>query len=281
MNDHHASKGPAPEASTYFRDVPATPIAAHADAPLLYRGSQAWCLRLDRPQEHNRLDPADIDAISALLASMIGPDGTTGAVRSLVITGTGERTFSSGYTLDAIATELDDRFERMLDALETLPCVTVAALNGSVYGGATDLALCCDVRIGVRPSRMFMPAAQFGLHYYPGGLRRYVARLGLPAASRLMLTGITIETDEMLRIGFLADAVAANALWPSVDTQLDAISKTEPVAVAKMKQHLHRIARDGSVGEQAALEASMRAAYTDSLRSEALHARLKARLRKA
>src|SRR3546814_8229233 len=58
-------------------------------------------------------------------------------------------------SLAAIRSELDDRFERVLDTLEQLPLPVVCALNGSVYGGATDLALCCDIRIGVRGSRLF------------------------------------------------------------------------------------------------------------------------------
>ena len=82
--------------------------------------------------------------------------------------------------------------------------------RAAIYGGATDLALCCDLRIGVSTSRMFMPAARFGLHYYADGLRRYVSRLGPTAARKLMLTGCTIEADEMLRIGFLTDLVDAS-----------------------------------------------------------------------
>ena len=72
-----------------------------------------------------------------------------------------------------------DRFEDMLDALESLDIPTLCALNGSAYGGGTDLALACDFRIGVRGCRLFMPAARFGLHYYPGGLAalRHAARL--------------------------------------------------------------------------------------------------------
>jgi enoyl-CoA hydratase/carnithine racemase len=64
---------------------------------------------------------------------------------------------------------------------------------------------------------MFMPAAKLGLHYYPNGLRRWVARLGLGAAKRLFLTGGQIDDQEMLRIGFL-DALAENG---QLDTLVD------------------------------------------------------------
>ena len=184
------------------------PIADHAGAPLIARADGVVRITLNRPAEHNRLDPADVDALNALLPTLAADP----QVRALLITGTGDKTFSSGYTLQAIASELDARFERMLDTLEHLPIPTIALFNGSVYGGATDLALCCDFRIGYDGMRMFMPAARFGLHYYPGGLRRYVSRLGLNAAKKLFLTAMTIDSDEMLRIGFLTDRVARDRL---------------------------------------------------------------------
>ena len=259
-----------------FEPIPATPIAGHDGAPLLQRADGFACITLNRPAEHNRLDPADVDALIELFAAL-----REAPPQALVIAGRGERTFSSGYTLHAIIEELDSRFERMLDALETLPCTTIAALGGSVYGGATDLALCCDLRIGVPGIRMFMPAPKFGLHYYPGGLRRYVARLGLSAASKLMLTGMTIEAEEMLRIGFLGEIVPREALADRVEACLDAIAQTEPKVVAQMKAHLLALAqRRADEPEAIELQESMARACAESLRSPELHARLEARLRK-
>jgi enoyl-CoA hydratase/carnithine racemase len=266
--------------SARFHESQAAPIAAHDGAPLLERAGPFLRVTLNRPHQHNRLDPADIDALSALLAEIADNAATTpDAVRALVITGTGEKTFSSGYTLQAILDELDARFERMLDALETLPIPTIAAFNGSVYGGATDLALCCDIRIGTPGLKMFMPAAKFGLHYYAGGLRRYVSRLGLPAATKLMLTAMTIQTEEMLRIGFLTEVVERESLASCVDGYLEHIARTEPVVVAQMKRHLQALARAQAEGAQAqALQASMEQAYAASLRSDELHRRLQALL---
>ena len=153
--------------------------ASAIDAPpaLAISGTTAT-IRLCRSAAHNRIDPDDIPVLRAHLAVIAGHAD----VRMVVITGTGGRTFSSGYTIEAIRKRLDRGFEDLLDALERFPLPTLCALNGSVYGGATDLALCCDFSIGVRGSRMFMPAARFGLHYYPGGLR-YVAALGARIAA--------------------------------------------------------------------------------------------------
>jgi enoyl-CoA hydratase/carnithine racemase len=254
-----------------FADIAAEPLAAHDGAPLLQRAGDFLRLTLNRPAEHNRLDPADVAAMLALF-ERIASDGST---RALVITGAGNITFSSGYTLHALVEELESGFEHMLDALEALPFTTIAALNGSVYGGATDLALCCDVRIGTSGLKMFMPAAKFGLHYYAGGLRRYVTRLGLPAASKLMLTAATIESDEMLRIGFFSDMAPREGLGARVEACLDHVARTEPKVVARMKSHLHSLAH-AAVPED--VIASMDDAYRASLASPELSARLAALL---
>lgn len=257
--------------SARFGNVPAEPLAPHAGAPLVQRTGGFVKLTLNRPTEHNRLDPADVDAMSALFGRLAAdPD-----MRALVITGTGEKTFSSGYTLQALVEELDARFEQMLDALEALPFLTIAQFNGSVYGGATDLALCCDLRLGTPGLKMFMPAAKIGLHYYPGGLRRYVSRLGLPAATKLMLTATTIESDEMLRIGFMTEMHEHDALATRVDALLEQIGRNEPRVVAKMKRHMRDLAH---AGIPAGLMERIEADYRASVESAELRGRLEAML---
>ena len=257
---------PNPATAPIWPAVPAdeTALAPHPGAPRIRVHEGIAQLRLDRLAEHNRLDPADIDAMTLWFAQLAADP----AIRALVITGTGERTFSSGYTLDAILSELDDRLERMLDALEALPFVTIAALNGSVYGGATDLALACDLRIGMAGCRMFMPAARFGLHYYAGGMRRYVSRLGLSAAKKLFLTAMTVECDEMLRMGFLTEVVAAEHFATRIAEYLVALGQTEASAVRSMKRQLNHIA-EGRFDEL-----TMRAANRASMTSPQLRERL-------
>lgn len=223
-------------------------------------------LTLRRPSQHNRIAPEDSDIIRDYLRQV---EATVG-LRLLVLTGTGSKTFSSGYTLGAIRDQLDSRFEDMLDHVESFPLPTVCALNGSVYGGATDLALCCDFRIGVRGSRFMMPASKIALHYYPGGIRRYVTVLGLAAAKKLFLTAQTIGDEEMLRIGFLHELVAADQLDAAVRAYVDAILACEPVVVATIKADL--MAQAAGTADPALL----REHYEQSLKSPALAARLEA-----
>lgn len=253
------------------RAAQAPRLAAHEGAPRMLREGRYACVILDRPAEHNRLDPADVLALIDCFEDLAHSHADSAWPRALVISGSGERSFCSGFTLQAIIESLQGGFERMLDTLEQLPFTTIAALNGSVYGGATDLALACDVRLGVNDMRMFMPAARIGLHYYPGGLRRYVSRLGLAAASQLMLTGATLGADDMLRIGFVSQLCDRKVLGSHLAALLEAIALTDPGVVASMKRDLLALAHAGITP---AMSEQMRDAYEASLRSPELAKRL-------
>ncbi|MBI5277447.1 MAG: enoyl-CoA hydratase/isomerase family protein [Burkholderiales bacterium] len=221
-------------------------------------------ITLRRPAQHNRIDADD----PAVLLRHIEAIRATPSVRLLVLTGEGEKTFCSGYTLGQIGERLDRSLEDMLDALESLDVPTLCALNGSAYGGGTDLALACDFRIGVRGCRLFMPAARFGLHYYPGGLRRFVTRLGCSAAKKIFLTGMTLDSEELLRTGFLTELVDRDVLPSRIAAYREGIARCDAAAVRSMKRHINALS-SGAWDED-----SGRVAYESSLRSEEARRRL-------
>ncbi|OGA44545.1 MAG: hypothetical protein A3G25_06940 [Betaproteobacteria bacterium RIFCSPLOWO2_12_FULL_63_13] len=223
-----------------------TDTASHSAPILTMDGDGARAtIRLNRPAEHNRLDPGDLNTLRAHLQRI---DSVRG-VRVAVVTGTGAKSFCSGYTIsslqDMITMPSSDEatLEQVIDQLEALRVPTICALNGSVYGGGIDLALACDFRIGVTGTRMIMPAAKIGLHYYAGGMRRYVERLGLAASKKLFLVGEPMPCDEMLRVGFLDELVEPEALQARTDELARIIEGNAPQALAGMKHHLNLIAQ--------------------------------------
>jgi enoyl-CoA hydratase len=226
-----------------------------ASAPLLDIGGARATIRLNRPKHLNRLQPDDLDALLKLF-DRIEADP---AIRVLVLTGTG-RAFSAGYDLGSIAKRAGSApaeqtagsaFEVVVNRLEDLAVPTICRLNGGVYGGATDLALACDFRIGVDSCEMFMPAARLGLHYYNSGIKRYVSRLGIDNAKRLFLTAERIGAAEMLRIGYLTAMVPIEALDEEVDRLAGILAGNAPVAMRGMKRAINEFAR-GNLDEEAA-----------------------------
>jgi enoyl-CoA hydratase len=228
--------------------------AAAASTPVLAIDGARATIRLNRPKHLNRLQPEDLDALLKLF-DRIEADPT---LRALVLTGTG-RAFSAGYDLGSISERASNgheqtagsAFEVMVNRLEDLALPTICRLNGGVYGGATDLALACDFRIGVDTAEMFMPAARLGLHYYKSGIGRYVSRLGADNAKKLFLTAQKIDAPEMLRIGYLTAMVPLEALDEEVDRLATVLAGNAPIAMRGMKRTINEIAR-GRLDEAAA-----------------------------
>ncbi|WP_407177185.1 enoyl-CoA hydratase/isomerase family protein [Bradyrhizobium sp. STM 3562] len=219
-----------------------------ASPPLLERDGARATIRLNRPRHLNRLQPEDLDALLRLFDAIEADP----AIRVVVLTGTG-RAFSAGYDLGSIAERAasaqeqtaGSAFEVVVNRLEDLGLPTICRLNGGVYGGATDLALACDFRIGVDTCEMFMPAARLGLHYYKSGIRRYVSRLGVDNAKKLFLTAQKIDAAEMLRIGYLTAMAPAQALDAEVDRLAAALAANAPIAMRGMKRTINEFARGG------------------------------------
>ena len=217
-----------------------------SSTPILTIDGARADIRLNRPDKLNRIEPADLAAIDRHLDAIESDP----ALRVAVLTGSG-RVFSAGYhigdldeqhsgTRTPAGDEVD--FETVANRIEGCPLPTICRLNGSVYGGGTDLALACDFRIGVAGAEMVMPAARLGTHYYQGGMERYVTRLGVGAAKRLFMASLPQTSDDMVRIGFLDEAVPAEELDARVDALAARLARNAPLAVRNMKRAMNQIA---------------------------------------
>jgi len=223
-------------------------------------------LRLCNPVYANRLSPADLGMIQSHLSVV----NQTPEVLVLRVIADGKY-FCSGYDISSLAAESAPSsiyFGETVDLLEQARPVTIAAINGGVYGGGTDLSLACDFRIGSTCANMFMPAAKLGLHFYPGGMVRYITRLGLNQAKRLFLTAEKIEAAEMKEIGFLTELVEAEALNARVDHLTEQLASMAPLALLGIKKHLNLIAR-GQLDETSIKLSVMHSEQSDDIKEGA------------
>jgi enoyl-CoA hydratase/carnithine racemase len=245
-----------------------SPAAPDASMPILEVSGARATLRLNRPKHLNRVQVEDLAELMKLF-DRIEADKT---LRVVVLTGTG-RAFSSGYDLGSLAERAaapaertaGSDFETVVNRLEDIGLPTICAINGGVYGGATDLALACDFRIGVDTCEMFMPAALRGLHYYTSGIKRYVSRLGADNARRLFLTGERIGAAEMLRIGYLTAMVSASAFEAEVDRLAALLAGNAPIAMRGMKRTINEFAR-GELDEKASDRRARDSMHSDEIK---------------
>ncbi|MBV6304516.1 enoyl-CoA hydratase/isomerase family protein [Candidimonas humi] len=207
-------------------------------SPTLQMDGPIATITLTQPEVANRLDG---QAISRLIEHIDRINSSEALVLRIFSTG---KYFCSGYNIEEIKGGQESGFDTLTNALEDCRPVTIAAIQGGVYGGATDLALACDFRVGTPASNMFMPAARLGLHFYQRGMERYISRLGLNTAKKLFLTASKLDAHEMLSCGFLTDLVDPDQLQQEVDKLSLSICGMAPIAVLGMKKHLNRIARN-------------------------------------
>ena len=200
-------------------------------------------ITLRRPAYRNRLHNEDL---VFLLESFRRLDADA-SVRVLVLDAQvlpDRPVFSAGYhagEFDGARPEVT--FEHVVEAAERLRPVTLCVLEGSVYGGATDLVLACDLALGAEGIEMRMPAASLGLHYYPSGLRRYVSRLGVSVAKRAFLTAEAIDAQTLLRVGYLQELLPRDALRARVDALAAQVASLAPLSLDALKQSLSEIGR--------------------------------------
>jgi enoyl-CoA hydratase/carnithine racemase len=235
-------------------------------APTLDIHGHIATLCLQRTASANKITPGDL----AVLRQHVDTVNQTPDVLLLVLRSTGKH-FCAGYDIAQVSGSQTEGqgFGDMVDAIENCRAVTLAVVQGGVYGGATDMVLACDFRMGSDNIEMFMPAARLGLHYYLSGLQRYASRLGVDMAKRLFLTAEKLDAHQMLACGFLTHLVAPDELQARSEALCEQLAGMAPLALLGMKHHLNQIAR-GTVDPQAVRASVVQTLASDDLKEGGL-----------
>jgi len=211
--------------------------------PLLTSTAGVATLTLRRPKQRNSLNDEDLQTLLNHF-DLINNTAIDVVVLRASTDGQPQPVFSAGYNVagfddDALAPL---RFERIVEAFEQLRPITVCALNGSVYGGATDLVLASDFVVAQTGLYWRMPALALGLHYYPSGLRRYINRLGLNLSKRAFLLGEAMTFEHLSDSGVFEALVASDKFEPSLERVVQQLSRMAPRASQDTKKSLNEIA---------------------------------------
>ncbi|WP_127109043.1 enoyl-CoA hydratase/isomerase family protein [Pararhodobacter zhoushanensis] len=186
-------------------------------------------LTLDRPDKANSLTRA----MMVQLVAELKDAGTR--QQAVILTGAG-KVFSAGADLDEARAGLatDGIWEELSGTLAALPCLTIAALNGTLAGGAFGMALACDIRLGVPGAKFFYPVMKLGFLPQPSDPARMAALIGPGRARMILMGGAKVEATEALSWG-LIDRLS------SPDTLLDDARALTADACAAPAGHAGRI----------------------------------------
>jgi len=167
-----------------------------------------WTATINRPDKANSLT----GVMLADLAGIAERAAVEGA-RALIVTGAG-RVFSAGADLEEAHAGLATNpvWERLSGAIAALPCLTIAALNGTVAGGAMGMVLACDLRIAVVGTKVFYPVMRLGFLPQPSDVPRLVQLVGPARASMILMAGEKIDAVEAQAWGLIDRVAAAEGL---------------------------------------------------------------------
>lgn len=185
-------------------------------------------ITINRPRVRNAIDTATMRALGVAVDAA----EADAAVRVVIITGAGDIAFSAGGDMaemrqspSLIACDLDMRiWQDVLGRIERLTKPVIAAVNGYAYGGGTELAMACHIRV-------CGDGAQFGQteirhDHLPGagGTQRLPRLIPLSAAYELLLTGDSLDAAGALRLGLVSH------VWPKADMLANAIALAKRIA---------------------------------------------------
>jgi len=170
-----------------------------------------WKITLNRPEKANALT-------AAMLRELVEIAEAAQQARGLIITGAGG-VFSAGGDLDEMADGLatSEVWERLSTAIAAVPGLSIAALNGTLAGGAMGMALACDIRLAVPKAKFFYPVMKRGFLPQPSDPLRMSALIG-PARTKLILMGgQKLSAQEALHFGLIERVLEPEALLPTAE----------------------------------------------------------------
>ncbi|MBM3603981.1 MAG: enoyl-CoA hydratase/isomerase family protein [Alphaproteobacteria bacterium] len=188
-------------------------------------------LTIDRPDKANSLTGAMLRDLVAALDRV-----EQAGAQALILTGAG-KVFSAGADLDEARAGLATapEWEKLSARMAAMPCLTIAALNGTLAGGAFGMALSCDIRLAVPEARFFYPVMRLGFLPQPSDPGRLAALVGPSRARMILMGGARIEAAEALAWGLVDRIVAAPDLLPAAEAlAVDALAAA-PGHVATIK----------------------------------------------
>ena len=196
----------------------------------LDRAGALWTVTLDRPDKANALTKAMLAELAGIAAD------AAGQAQALILTGTGG-VFSAGADLEEARAGLatDPVWEQLSGAIAALPCLTVAALNGTLAGGAFGMALACDLRLSVPSARFFYPVMKLGFLPQPSDPVRLRALVGPSRARMILMAGQKIPADTALAYGLVDELVEPDALLPRAQALAADALAASPEHVAAIK----------------------------------------------
>jgi enoyl-CoA hydratase len=211
---------------------------------IIYEKSEGIAtITLNRPEALNAFSKEVVEEIMHTLEDVKNDEN----VRVVVLTGAGEKAFSAGADIKAMAgmtalkaRELSLMGETLCLALENLEKPVIAALNGYALGGGLEVAMSCDLRVASENARMGQTEINIGLIPGWGGTQRLTRLIGRGKAKELVFTGRMIDAKTAEQLGIINMVAPADKFKETVRQFALELASKAPVAVRVAKAVINK-----------------------------------------
>lgn len=186
-------------------------------------------ITLARPEKANALTEAMLESLAAAVGKC--------SAKVLILTGDG-KVFSAGADLDGMKAGLglSPAWEAASGAVAGFPGLSIAALNGTLAGGAMGVALACDLRIAVPSANFFYPVMRLGYRPQPSDPGRLAALVGPSRARMILLAAQRIDAETALAWGLIDRICPPESLTDTAMSLAEAALAADPGHVKALKR---------------------------------------------
>ncbi|GJM16422.1 MAG: enoyl-CoA hydratase [Thermodesulfobacteriota bacterium] len=207
---------------------------------LLVEENGAVCtLILNRPEKRNLLNPSTLKLLDSELVRLKQED----KVRCVVLRGSGDKAFSSGYDISAIGEndmikhhDGDHTLGKALKTIESFPYPVIAMMNGHAFGAGLEVAVTCDIRITVDDCLFGMPPAKLGVVYSYSGMKKFLDLIGPGYTKELFLIGRPISSERATEIGLINFMVSKENIEEFTYEMANEIAENAPLSLKTLKE---------------------------------------------
>jgi len=233
-----------------------------SEEPLLIKKKgNVVTLILNRPAKKNSLSLELVDILLKTLEDLAADD----QVRTLIIRGSGDNAFCSGFDIRSLPTKHSENVkdklktlnpvEALFNAMINFPWPVIAMINGVAFGAGCELTICCDLRIGVKEARMGMPPAKLGIVYPWKGLQRFIQTIGLKNTRELFFTGRNYQGERLRELGLLDYLVSADEIESFTVQLAEDIASNAPLALRGTKRVINLLLQSCAHDKSSIVEA--------------------------
>ena len=196
---------------------------------------------INRPKALNALNSEVLKDLDATIDAV-----DLDAIRCLIITGAGEKSFVAGADIGEMSTLTKAEGEAfgkkgndVFRKIETFPIPVIAAVNGFALGGGCELSMACDIRIAAENAVFGQPEVGLGITPGFGGTQRLARLVPAGIAKEMIFTARNIKADKALAIGLVNAVVPQEELMATALKMANGICKNAPIAVAQSKKAIN------------------------------------------